>query len=110
MDPLLVEKNMEQLQQSLEKLKALRAWGQLKQEEARRNRSSAFRIFDPVQQDIQNQVSHFLYLQVKITRQLQTTEDNSMSKSQKNNMRKRLYQIQQEFLFLNTSVRFIKSR
>ena len=54
------------LRKSLRKMKALLAWEQLKQSEARPGQPAAFPIHDPTETELRNEYTYFLSTSVKI--------------------------------------------
>jgi hypothetical protein len=61
-----LEAGLRTLRKSLRQIKALLAWQQLKQSEARPGQPLAFQINDPIETDLRNEYSFFLSTSVQM--------------------------------------------
>ena len=61
-----VKAGLRNLRQSLTQMKALLAWEQLKQSEARPGEPPAFQVYDPTETDLRNEYSSFLSTSIQI--------------------------------------------
>ena len=65
-----VQQQLSQLKQSLEKIKSLHAWKELKQWERDRETPPAFQVFDSVDDDLHMEVSYFVSQAMTLHRRL----------------------------------------
>lgn len=91
---------MRSLGQSLERLRDLLAWDQLKQSEARPNQPPAFQLYDPTATDLRNEYSSFLSTAVQM-HTLLNRRSRSMTPSMRTRMKKRLAKLEQQVHQLN---------
>jgi hypothetical protein len=61
-----LQAGLKSLQESLRRMRALLAWGQLKQSEARPDEPPSFQIYDPTATDLRNAYAHFLSTSIQI--------------------------------------------
>jgi hypothetical protein len=61
-----VNAGLRNLRQSLAQMKALLAWEQLKQSEARPSEPPVFQVYDPTETDLRNEYSFFLSTSIQI--------------------------------------------
>ena len=55
-----LQAGLRDLNESLGRMRTLRAWAQLKEDEARPHQPPSFQIYDPTATDLKNEYSHFL--------------------------------------------------
>ena len=90
---------------SLRQIKALLAWEQLKQAEARRDQPPAFQIYDPTETELKNEYSFFLSISVQIHSML---NDGALDipEARRQGVLKRLAKVQNEVHSLGLNQRF----
>jgi uncharacterized protein YceH (UPF0502 family) len=66
METIDLQAGLRSLNASLRRMRDLLAWGQLKQQEARRGEPPSFQIYDPTATDLRNEYSHFLSTSIQI--------------------------------------------
>ena len=100
--------DLQKLQGTLDEIKALLAWEDLKRAEARATRPGGLILPNPVDQDIQNQYSGFLATSVHLHARLSEPQDLCLSENRYVLFRRRLARLQDEFRCLKLTERFIK--
>lgn len=88
------------LRQSLQQMKDLLAWGQLRQSEARPGQPPSFQIHDPTETDLRNEYSFFLSTMVQIHHLLNDGLEN-LSEIEEQAIRRQLARIDEEANRLN---------
>jgi hypothetical protein len=95
------------LKTSLERIKALLAWEQLKKSEATPDRPPAFKISDPTATDLRNEYSSFLFKSVQINRLIDSSTNGSSHKTL-GRIRRELTRIEREARSLGLRERFCR--
>ena len=88
------------LRQSLTQMKALLAWEQLKQSEARPGEPPAFQVYDPTEADLRNEYSFFLSTSIQIHTIL-NERDVSIPVPARETIRRTLAKLEQQVYQLN---------
>jgi hypothetical protein len=65
-----LQAGLRDLNESLGRMRSLRAWAQLKEHEARADQPPSFQIYDPTPTDLKNEYSHFLSTSNQVRRLL----------------------------------------
>lgn len=100
-----LEAGLKSLRKSLQQLKSLIAWEQLKQSEARPGQPLSFQIHDSVETDLRNEYSFFLFTSLQMHRILnRDTPGVSVTKQQ--HIKEELTKIERRLNSLNLSKRF----
>ena len=97
------------LRESLRQIKALLAWEQLKQSEARPHQPPAFRLTDFTETDLDNEYSFFLSTCLQI-RSLLSDRSILMTQADRQSIEKQLMKIEQQAYGLNLPQRFCEYR
>ena len=92
--------DMANVRDSVERMKGLLAWQQLKHAEARRGLPPAFHTYDPTLTDLSHEYSHFLALSAKIGEDL-AEHAREMAPARRTRLRRELQRLQQEVHDLN---------
>lgn len=66
MEHIDLQAGVRSLNESLRRMKALLAWSQLKQQEAKPGEPPSFQVYDPTATDLRNEYSHFLSTSIQI--------------------------------------------
>ena len=103
-----IQMQLTNLQDTLEELKGLLAWEELKRSEARPGVPPGFTIGDDMEQGIKNQYSRFLMTRLQLRSLLDNSDTSSLSKCKMATLRQRLIQTEKEFHCLSLHERFIK--
>lgn len=103
-----IQMQLTNLQDTLEELKGLLAWEELKRSEARPGEPPRFTIGDDMEQDIKNQYSRFLMTRLQLRSLLDNPDTSSLPESRMATLRQRLISMEKEFQVLNLRERFIK--
>ena len=103
-----IQMQLTNLQDTLEELKGLLAWEELKRLEARPGEPPGFTIGDDMEQDIKNQYSRFLMTRLQLRSLLDNPDTSSLPESRMATLRQRLISMEKEFQVLNLRERFIK--
>jgi len=106
MEEVDLEAGLRSLRDSLQQMKALLAWKQLKQSESRPGQPPSFTIDDHVETDLRNEYSFFLSTMVKIHHLLNDGPEN-LSETEKQAIRRQLTWIDQEANRLNLHQSFL---
>jgi len=93
------------LSESLRRMRALLAWSQLKQQEARPGEPPSFQIYDPTATDLGNEYSLFLSTSIQIRNALREHRA-SISEPAREMLRKKLAMLEQEAHQLNVCRRW----
>jgi hypothetical protein len=99
---------LKELKQSLQKIKALLAWEQMKQAETRPETAPSFRIRDDTEEDLRNEYSHFLSLSGQI-HSILNDASRAIAGTERQTFRKELARIERQIYGLNLSQRFWRS-
>ena len=102
-----LEEGLKNLRNSLQQMKALLAWEQLKQSEARPGQPPAFTIYDPTETDLKNEYSFFLSTSVQMHSILRDHSPN-ISEAKRRDINSQLIKIEQQFNSLSLHRRFRK--
>jgi len=94
------------LRNSLQQMKALLAWRQLKLSESRPGQPPSFTIDDPTETDLRNEYSFFLSTSVQILHLLDGGIEN-LSDPERQAIKQQLAKVEQEVNRLNLQQRFI---
>ena len=95
------------LSESLRRMRALLAWSQLKQHEARPGQPPSYQIFDPTTTDLRNEYSHFLSTSSQIRGALR--EPNaSIPAPEREALHRRLAELEREAHQLNLHYRCLR--
>ena len=108
MEEVNIEAKCKELRNTLEEIKGLLAWEQLKHSEVKPGQPPGFVLADPVDQDIKNQYSRFLAVRVQIRSILNSPDPSGGSAGRIGILRQKLTQAEREFQNLNLNERFIK--
>ena len=110
MPQAIIQKQLNILHDTLEELKGLLAWEELKQSEARPGEPPGFVLGDTLQDDIKNQYSRFLAIRLRLHGILNNLEHDSLSDADTIAVKQKLILIkmEREFQSLNLFERFIK--
>jgi hypothetical protein len=95
------------LNESLRRMKALLAWGQLKQQETRPGEPPSFQVYDPTATDLRNEYSHFLSTSVQIHGAL-CERSASIPVPLRETLQKKLAELEQEAHQLNLRRRCLR--
>ena len=104
----IIQKQLNILQDTLEELKGLLAWEELKRSEARPGEPPGFILGDTLQDDIKNQYSRFLAVRLNVHGILNSPEHVSLSEGDTAAVKQKLVKMEREFQSLNLFERFIK--
>lgn len=102
-----LEAGMKHLKEIAKKIKALLAWEQLKQAEAKPGYMPGFTFHDPVEDDLKNLYSYFLTISLEIHSILNDTT-NTISPAKRELLKQQLLKIEKQIYDLNLNERFIK--
>jgi len=105
MEDIDLQAGLKRLSQSLRQMKALLAWGQLKQSEAQPDQPPSFQIYDPTETDLRNEYSLFLSTSIQIRNALREHRA-SISEPAREMLRKKLAMLEQEAHQLNVCRRW----
>ena len=108
MEEVDIEAKLKDLQDTVDQIKALLAWEQLKRAEARPGIPPGFVLNDSVEQDIKNQYSRFLMVRLEIHGILNNPDAFSRSSCAITVLQQRLKHVEREFQGLGLCERFIK--
>lgn len=70
-----IQQQLSHLKQTVEKVKSLHAWKELKDWERNPDRPPAFQIFDPVNDDLNIEVNYFVSRAMELHRQLKNRKE-----------------------------------
>ena len=104
----IIQKQLNILHDTLEELKGLLAWEELKRSEARPGEPPGFILGDTLQEDIKNQYSRFLAIRLHLHGILNSLEHASLPEDDTTAVKQELIKMEREFQNLNLSERFIK--
>ena len=102
-----LEAGLRSLRKSLRQIKALLAWEQLKQAEARPNQPPSFTLNEPVEEDLKSEYSFFLFTSVQIHNALSDITANT-SETNLRQIKHELAKIERQFHSLGLQQRFYK--
>jgi len=100
-----LQAELESPRESLRQMKALLAWEQLKQSEAKPGQPAAFHIHDPTETELRNEYSYFLSTAVKIHHAL-NHGPVSLSDKARHTIKRQLTKIELEVYGLHLHQRF----
>jgi hypothetical protein len=103
-----LDAGLRSLKNILKEIKALLAWEQLKQQEARPGQPPGFILDDPADQNIKNQYSSFLTTSLKMHGILNDATNNRISQAKRQYYKQQLLKIENQVRTLNLRERFIK--
>lgn len=95
---------LKSLRKSLRQIKALLAWEQLKQAEARPNQPPSFTLNEPMEEDLKSEYSFFLFTSVQIHSDI--TANTSIANLRQ--IKHELAKIERQFHSLGLQQRFYK--
>ena len=103
-----LDAGLRSLRQSLQQIRSLLAWEQLKQSEARPSRQFSFQIYDPTETDLRNEYSFFISISVQMHSIL---NDNTLKlkETERHSIKMQLMKIEQQVHGLNLHQRYLKS-
>ena len=104
MQEINLEAGLRSLRESLNKIKSLLAWEQLKQAEVRPNQPPSFQIHDSVETDLRNEYSFFLFISFQMHSILKS--NTSLSETERQHIKKELAKTEQQLYGLNLPQRF----
>ena len=107
MEDIDLEAGLRSLRESLQKIKTLLAWEQLKQAEAKPGQPPAFTIYDPTETDLKNEYSFFLSTSVQI-HSILNDGSFAMQEAELQSIKRQLKKIEQQVNGLNLHQRFCK--
>ena len=107
MEQVNLQAGLKGLRQSVSQIKALLAWDELKQAEARPGVPPGFCLADPVDQDLRNAYSFFLKTAVEM-HSILNDAGNAISDEQRRHFRHQVFLLEQEVNRLDLPKRFIK--
>ena len=96
------------LRESLRQIKALLAWEELKQSEARPDQPLALILNDPIETDLRNEYSFFLSTSVQMHRFLDDSSGSAPA-AERQKVQRQLVKIEQQLQGLNLHRRFLRS-
>ena len=108
MEAVNIESALKKLQDTLEQIKGLLAWEDLKRSEAKPGQPPGFTVADTTQQDIQEQYSRFLAIRRQIHAVLNNPTSFSLSQIQQRTFRQELVNLEDQFKSLDLFERFIR--
>jgi hypothetical protein len=101
-----LEVGLRSLRQSLRRIKALLAWQDLKQAEAKPGLPPAFRITDSIDADLKNEYSFFLFTAVEMRGLLSDSTALNVSEEKREHFKKQLLRIDNQLRSLDIPARF----
>lgn len=107
MEDVDLEAGLRSLRNSLQQMKALLAWEQLKESEARPGQPPAFQISDPTEADLRNEYSFFLSTSVQMHSILDDVSV-TMHEADRQSIKRQLSKIEQQVYGLNLQQRFCR--
>ena len=107
MDEADLKAGLRSLRKSLRQIKALVAWEQLKQAEARPGQPPGFRITDPIETDLKNEYSFFLSVSVQM-RGILIDDSSTTQEKEQESIKRQLSKIEQEVSDLNLNEHFYR--
>jgi hypothetical protein len=102
-----IQKILIVLDNSLDKIKALLAWEQLKLAEARPGDHPEGFLPDSTEADLRNQYSNFLFISLQAHNLIHNPDLTALSDKDRRQFENNLHQLEAEFRGLNLSKRFI---
>jgi hypothetical protein len=90
-----IKAGLRSLRKSLEQIKALLAWDQLKKAEATAGRPSAFKFYDQTERDLRNEYSFFLFTSLQLHGVLNDSSI-SISQTERQSIKKQLLKLEQQ--------------
>ena len=100
MEHIDLQAGLRDLSESLQRMKALLAWRQLKQQETRPGEPPSFQIYDPTATDLRNEYSHFLSTSIQIHHALHE-HGATVPAPVREDLQRRLAKLEQEARQLN---------
>jgi hypothetical protein len=95
-----LEAGLKSMRKSLRQMKALLAWEQLKLAEAKSHQPPAFKINDPIEEDLKSEYSFFLSTSVQM-HSILNDDLFTIKKTEHQNISKQLAKIEQQVYGLN---------
>ena len=96
---------LRRLRESLQQIKTLLAWEQLKQSEARPDQPPSFQMDDPTESDLKDEYSFFLYVSMQI-RTILNDSSIIMTQAERQTIGRQLTEVEQQLYGLNLHQRF----
>ena len=103
MNEQIIKVNLQKLQNTLNEIKTLLAWEDLKHSETIPGQPPGFTVADTTRQDIQEQYSRFLAIRMQIRGILNNTVGSSLTKSKQATFRQELTRLEDQFKSFNLS-------
>ncbi len=103
MNEQIIKANLQKLQNTLNEIKTLLAWEDLKRSEAIPGQPPGFIVADTTQQDIQEQYSRFLAIRMQIHGILNNAVGFSLTKSKQATFMQELARLEDQFKSFNLS-------
>ena len=103
-----LEAGLRSLRHSLQQIRSLLAWEQLKQSEVRPSRQFSFQIYDPTETDLRNEYSFFISISVQMHSILNDSSLN-IKEAERHSIKMQLMKIEQQVHGLNLHQRSLKS-
>jgi len=101
-----LEAGLKKLKQSLQQIKALLAWEELKRSEAMPNQPPAFTLKDSTETDLRNEYSSFLSTSVRV-HSILYDNTTKVTKAKRQKIKVELIKIERQFNSLNLQQRFL---
>ncbi|MHC4309601.1 MAG: hypothetical protein ACYSSN_06625 [Planctomycetota bacterium] len=101
-----LEVGLKNLKESLQQMKALLAWEELKHSEAKPGQPPAFILNDPTETDLRNEYSFFLFTSVRM-RSILNESTTDITKATLQRIKVELIKIERQFYSLNLHQRFL---
>jgi hypothetical protein len=108
MENVDLEAGLRGLRHTLQQIKDLLAWEQLKKSEKRPGQPPSLQIHDPTETDLRDEYSFFLYTSVQMHSVL-NDGSSLLSESERQSIKRRLARIEQQVYNLNLHQRFCGS-
>ena len=108
MSEIDLKAGLRDLRKSLQQMKSLLAWEQLKQSEKKVGQPPAFEIYDPTETDLRNEFSFFLVSLADVQDFLDASQEG-VSERNRQSYKRRLLKLEQEVHALHLHRRFWKS-
>lgn len=102
-----LEAGLRSLRKSLQQIKALLAWEQLKQSEARPDQPPGFRISDSIETDLRNEYSFFLSTSMEM-HSILNDGLSTVQEADRQSIKRQLSKIEQQAYGLNLNQQFCK--
>lgn len=106
MEEVNLSAGLRSLRQSLRQIKALLAWEDLKQAEAKSSSLSAFRSTDSIEADLRNEYSYFLFTSVQIHELLNDCTALAIPEEKRQFLKRQLLNLDKQLRSLDLPARF----